>query len=193
MVTISLLPFAPKRIFALVLVLLGLSSAACLADSMLLTVSSTPYDRQMARIRPILATTPKTSSPSVSLQIVNHWIQDLRTIPYGFSLQWKTPSEVVHGSAADCKGKAVTLYQRMRASGATNLRLVIGRRAPTSRSTHTWVEWSVNGRTYVLDPTLNWSASAIEQISSRSYVPYFAYAGTRKYRAASATGLYARL
>ena len=42
--------------------------------------------------------------------------------------------------------------------GATKVRLIIGRRATTSRSTHAWVEWETERGTYVLDPTLNWMA-----------------------------------
>ena len=45
-------------------------------------------------------------------------------------MEWKTPNEIAHAPTADCKGKAVALYQRMRENGARNLRLVIGKRTP---------------------------------------------------------------
>src|SRR5213080_3740179 len=77
--------------------------------------------------------------------------------------------------------------------GDLSLLLVIGRRAPTSRSTHTWVEWTSASVTFVLDPTINWVARAVNEIPENSYVPYYAYAGSRKYRAATATSLYAGL
>jgi hypothetical protein len=81
----------------------------------------------------------------------------------------------------------------MRENGARNLRLVIGKRTPVSRRTHTWVEWTSASVTFVLDPTINWVAQAVNEIPENSYVPYYAFAGSRKYRAAAATSLYARL
>lgn len=155
------------------------------AASLLLPVKSTPYDNQMNRIRPILQESDRTSKSDLSLAIINHWIENLRSIPYGFSQVWKTPAEVETSPKADCKGKAVALYERMKAHGATNVRLVIGRRAPTSRSTHTWVEWSTPNGTYLLDPTINWVAYKADKFGDKSYVPLYAYAGNQKYRAAS--------
>ena len=87
----------------------------------------------MSRIRPVLFTKSESGQHGLSLAIVDHWIEDLRGIPYGFTQEWKTPSEVESGSAADCKGKAVALYQRMQAHGAENVRLVIGKCTVTSR------------------------------------------------------------
>src|SRR5438445_262994 len=91
------------------------------------------------------------------------------------------------------RGKAASLYQRMRENGVRDLRRVIGRRAPTSRSTHAWVEWTTASATYVLDPTINWAAQRANEIADNSYVPYYVYIGSRRYRAAAATSLYARL
>jgi predicted transglutaminase-like cysteine proteinase len=118
-------------------------------------------------------------------------MKDLREIPYGFSPEWKTPAEVDVSPVADCKGKAVSLYQKMHAFGAENVRLVIGKRTSTSRKTHAWLEWSNEGGTYVLDPTINWTACRANELSNKSYVALYAYAGSRKYRAAAAT-LYAK-
>ena len=190
MVFISIQPFAFKKMLALGVTLLCLSTASCFADALFLSVDSTPYDRQMSRIQPVIA---GTASPGrqVSLAMVNHWMGDLRDIPYGYHMEWKTPEEVASRKPADCKGKAVALYQRMRAHGATNVRLVIGKRAPTSRMTHAWLEWETNTGTYVLDPTFHWTASRAEKIGRGSYVPLYAYAGSNKFRAAAAD-LYAQ-
>jgi len=147
----------------------------------------------MARIQPILNTPAPLWHRELSLLLVNHWIGELRAIPYRFSTEWKTPSELAHEPTGDCKGKAVALYQRMRENGARDLRLVIGRRAPTSRSTHTWVEWTTESATYILDPTINWTAQRGNEIADNSYVPYYAYTGSRRYRGAAATSLYAGL
>jgi predicted transglutaminase-like cysteine proteinase len=185
MITVSLQPLSPKKAFALIVALIGLfASVSCFANPVFLSVDSTPYDRQMSRIQPVLFT-KAAQKENVTLALVNHWIQDLRSIPYGFSTEWKTPAEVESGAFADCKGKAVALYQKMCSCGAQNVRLVIGRRTPTSRKTHAWLEWTTESGNYVLDPTINWSAYALADVGNRSYIPLYAYAGARKYRAAT--------
>ncbi|MEY2545752.1 MAG: hypothetical protein QOG48_869 [Verrucomicrobiota bacterium] len=190
MVLISIQPFAVKKIFLYVLALVCLSSAACFAQSSLLLVAATPYDHQMTRIQPVL-TSKIASSKNVSLDVVNRWMADLRAIPYGFTPQWKTPAEVQVGPVADCKGKAVALYQKMQAAGAQGVKLVIGKRTSLSRKTHAWLEWNTGAGNYVLDPTINWNAYRAEQVGNGNYVPLYAYSGARKYRAA-ASGLYAQ-
>lgn len=188
MVLISLQPFAFRKGFLLVTAaILALLSASCFAESIFLTVPTTPYDRQMSRIMPVLhsvSQSPAKAPPTIN--DVNEWMMSLRAIPYGFSPEWKTPSEVQTAPVADCKGKAVALYERLRERGATNVRLVIGKRLETSRVTHAWVVWATETGTYVLDPTINWMAYRSESLRQNTYVPYYAYTGTRKYRAASA-------
>lgn len=192
MILISIQPFALKKLFALAATVLCLSTASCFASSMFMSVDSTPYDRQMSRIRPVLLGGKSASGQQVSLSTVNQWMGDLRDIPYGYQLEWKTPNEVQTRKPADCKGKAVALYQRMHATGVRNVRLVIGKRAPTSRMTHAWLVWETDEGNFVLDPTFNWMATRSEQIGKRSYVPLYAYEGSKKYRAATADTLVAQ-
>ncbi len=187
MILVSLNPFVLRRIFIVILALIGLSCATAYSEPLLISVKSTPYDRQMTRIRPILTADGHAERSQVSLRLVNQWIGGLRSIPYGFTAVWKTPAETKSGAPADCKAKAVALYERMKDNGATELRLVIGKRTTTSRSTHAWVEWNCEGTNYVLDPTINWMAYRSSDLGSRTYVPYYAFAGQKKYRAASAT------
>jgi hypothetical protein len=187
MILISIHPFAARKIFLFLISLLCLSSIPCFAESLFLNVSSTPYDKQMTRIQPVLWARSSVPKQNLSLAMVNRWIQDLRSIPYGFNPEWKTPAEVEAAPVADCKGKAVALYQKMHSSGAQNLRLVIGKRARTSRKTHAWLEWNTEAGTYVLDPTINWAAYRVDEVGSGAYLPFYAYSGTRKYRAATAT------
>jgi predicted transglutaminase-like cysteine proteinase len=104
-------------------------------------------------------------------------------------MEWKTPAEVQSEPAADCKGKAVVLYDLMRGHGADNLRLVIGKRTWISQKTHAWLEWTTATGTFVLDPTINSSALSAEHLGGSSYIPLYAYAGERKYRAGDNTGL----
>jgi hypothetical protein len=192
MILISIRPFDVKKIAGLVAAIICLSTVSGFAQSLLLGVPSTPYDRQMARIQPVLFSKAAAHGSNLSLAAVNQWIQDLRAIPYGFSNEWKLPSEVENSSAADCKGKAVALYQRMHENGATNVRLVIGRRSWTSKKTHAWLEWTTEGGSYVLDPTINWAACRTEKVGNHAYIPLYAYAGSKKFRAASSTSLFAK-
>lgn len=194
MVFISLSPFpASRRLLALTFALLALTAVSCLADSIFLPVKNTPYDRQMSRIQRVLSAPATDRGGDLSLLLVNHWMGELRAIPYRYSIEWKTPTELAREPVGDCKGKAVALYQRMRENGAHDLRLVIGRRTPASRSTHTWVEWTTACGIYVLDPTINCTAQTTHEIAQNSYVPYFAYTSSRKYRATAARSFYARL
>ena len=189
MITVSLAPYRVSRILAFAALLASLLiSISCFAGSSSFTpVAYTPYDHQMTRIRPVLTEKASGSREEVTLSLVNHWIQDLRAIPYGFSMEWKTPSEVTSGPAADCKGKAVALYDMMRSRGAEGVRLVIGRRSWMSQKTHAWLEWTTNEGTYVLDPTINWAATRADRIGRSNYVPLYAYSGSAKFRAGGAS------
>jgi hypothetical protein len=175
--------FAMKKTLLLAAALLSLASTTSFADALLFSVSSTPYDNQMARIRPVL-TVPRHGSPNtVSVGLVNQWMGDLRAIPYGFTMTWKTPAEAQSGAPADCKAKAVALYEKMQANGATNVRLVIGKRTASSQQTHAWLAWETQNGSYVLDPTFNWTACTTSQVGGRNYQPLYAYAGSKKFRA----------
>jgi len=191
MVLVSIRPYPVKKIFLVLIGLICLSSISCFAHSLYFTVSSTPYDKQMTRIRPVLFCKSGGGRQNLSLALVNHWIEDIRAIPYGFTPEWKTPAEVESAVVADCKGKAVALYQRMQSHGAEHIHLVIGKRTFISRKTHAWLEWKTDGRAYVLDPTFKWAACRADQLGNDAYIPFYAYAGSRKYRAAAAA-LYAK-
>jgi predicted transglutaminase-like cysteine proteinase len=166
--------------------LLAVAASSSFADALFFTVNATPYDRQMTRIRPVLTASTRPSANPVSLTLVNQWMADLRSIPYGFTTFWKTPAEAQSGAPADCKAKAVALYEKMQASGATNVRLVIGKRTSMSRQTHAWLAWETQNGSYVLDPTFNWAACTSAQVGKRNYQPLYAYAGSKKFQAASA-------
>ena len=191
MITISIHPYTLRKAGVVGLILFCLSCLSAFAQSNYITVKSTPYDRQMTRIRPILTSAIEHRDQNLSIGLVNNWIGNLRAIPYGFSMEWKTPDEVRLGAYADCKGKAVALYNVMRARGAENVRLVIGKRSWTSRKTHAWLEWTTANGTYILDPTINWSAFRAERAGRSSYIPLYAYAGSQKFRAAQSGGLFA--
>lgn len=173
-----------KKSLLFVAALFVIASNTLFADALLFTVKTTPYDHQMSRIHPIL-TASSQGENDLSLGIVNRWMADLRAIPYGYTSTWKTPAETQSGAPADCKAKAIALYEKMRAHGATNVRLVIGKRTASSRQTHAWLVWDTESGSYVLDPTFNWTACQSPAIGKRSYQPLYAFAGSKKFRAAS--------
>ncbi len=164
------------------LAVVGLASTA-LARPILFVVDSTPYDRQMLRVQPILAAVEAEPADEVSLAVVNQWMSRLRRIPYRYSKEWKTPAEVGLTKRADCKGKAVTLYQIMRQIGATDFRLIIGRRRAGDWFTHAWLEWETTNGRYVLDPTFSRHAVRLQKERRNKYVPLYAYEGGVRYRA----------
>ena len=116
-----------------------------------------------------------------SLTLVNHWMSDLRAMPYRYSKKWRTPAEVRSTHVADCKGKAVALYQLMRVNGARNVRLIIGKHRSDDLKTHAWVEWETQYGVYLLDPTFNWTAIRPEERDPGMYIPFYAYDGLHKY------------
>lgn len=107
----------------------------------------------------------------------------LAAIPYQYSQQWKTPAQVHSDVVADCKGKAILLYAILRAKGAMHVRFVIGKRHIDDLRTHAWLEWDTTSGTYLLDPTFNSAIERIEVQDPATYIPHYAYNGSRKYRA----------
>jgi hypothetical protein len=182
MVFRSSVQILPRSFLLSVIVFIGAGSISCSAQPLYLAVESTPYDLQMSRVSPILNGTSVDWKEQVSLTSINQWMHKLRAIPYRYCKKWKTPREVKSSRVADCKGKAIMLYERMRADGARNVRLVIGKRHMHASQTHAWVEWDVKGGTYLLDPTFNWVAKAAPQDPTK-YIPFYAYEGVNKYRA----------
>lgn len=158
------------------------STSAGFAQPAFVEVDSTPYDRQMSRIEPSLVTSSGSGINGLSLALVNQWMIELRGMPYRYSREWRTPSEVEATKVADCKGKALVLYDRLQLNGAANVRLVIGKRRANDLLTHAWLEWDTESGTLLLDPTFNWTTTFKVQ-DQRTYLPFYAYDGMRKYQA----------
>jgi hypothetical protein len=180
---ISLPDLFLRKPVLILIVSIACSSRLCLAQLALVEVDSTPYDRQMAPVQPTLTGLPGYLFDEITLTLVNEWMSELRAMPYRYSREWRTPSEVEEAKTADCKGKAITLYDRMQLNGAANVRFIIGKRRATDLLTHAWVEWQTGTAIYILDPTFNWTATAKGQDRSK-YVPFYAYEGPHKYLAA---------
>ncbi len=180
---LSLSPFRRMACVSVVAACLGANATSSFAEPIFFTVASTPYDRQMSPISPVLNSPAGPLAGGTSIAAVNQWITSLRAIPYQYSPQWKTPAQVNSDVAADCKGKAILLYAILRAKGAMHVRFVIGKRLPADLRTHAWLEWDTTNGTYLLDPTFNSAIERIEVQDPATYVPHYAYNGSRKYRA----------
>jgi len=179
----SLSPFRRMAWISVVAACFGVNAVSSFAQPIFLTVASTPYDRQMSPISPVLNSPAGPLAGQTSLTNINQWITSLRAIPYKYSRQWKTPTQVNSDVTADCKGKAILLYAILRTKGATHVRFVIGKRRSTDLRTHAWLEWDTTRRTYLLDPTFNKAIERIEVQDPATYIPHYAYNGSRKYRA----------
>jgi hypothetical protein len=172
-----------KKAFWFLIVALGWTSTG-FAQSTFFEVGSTPYDRQMARVQPTLTAPSGYAVEGISFALVNEWMIELRAMPYRYSREWRTPSEVEAARAADCKGKALALYDRLQLNGVTNVRFVIGKRRLSDSLTHAWLEWETEMGTFLLDPTFNWTAT-IKISDKRNYVAFYGYEGPHKYHAAN--------
>jgi predicted transglutaminase-like cysteine proteinase len=172
---------------------LCLGATACFADTTLLSVASTPYDRQMTPVSQVLNSSPGTLAHRTSLAKINQWLTSLRAIPYQYSTQWKTPEQVSADLAADCKGKAILLYAIMRANGARHVRFVIGQHHVADQRTHAWLEWDTTKGTFLLDPTFNRVVERVGDYDPATYIPHYAYNGAHKYRATYSRPAYASI
>ena len=135
----------------------------------------------MTPISDVLNSPPRRLPGQTSLANLNQWMTNLRAIPYQYSIQWKTPAQVNSALAADCKGKAMMLYAKMRANGATHVRFVIGKHHVADMRTHAWLEWDTTAGTLLLDPTFNSAVERATEHDSTTYIPLYAYDGARKY------------
>ena len=71
MILISIRPYPVKKIFLVIAGLICLSAVSCFAESVYLKVTSTPYDKQMTRIRPVLFTKSPNAIHDVSLAVAS--------------------------------------------------------------------------------------------------------------------------
>jgi hypothetical protein len=179
-------PFGLKEYAAACLALFICTPLCSFAQPVLIGVESTPYDNQMARVRPVLDSLPSEVPGSISLSMVNQWMRGLRRLPYRYSREWQTPDEVRAARRADCKGKAIAMYQLMQWIGAANVRFVIGKHHAGDWFTHAWLEWETADGNFVLDPTFNRHVVRAEELNSSKYIPLYVYEGTLRYRAVNA-------
>src|SRR5947207_8047064 len=149
------------------------------SQSTFVEVDSTPYDKQMARVQPTLTAPSGYLIDGISFALVNDWMIELRAMPYRYSREWQTPSEVEAARVADCKGKALALYDRLQLNGVTNVRFVIGKRSMNDYLSPACLVWDTQMGTLLLYPTFNWTAT-IKLDDRRSYIAFYGYEGAPK-------------
>src|SRR5438552_18772383 len=102
MVLVSIRPYAVKKIFLVLIGLICLSSISCFAQSLYFTVSFTPYDKQMTRIRPVLFCKSGGGRKNLSLALLKHWVEECCAIPFCFSAELENTAGVESTVVADC-------------------------------------------------------------------------------------------
>ncbi len=170
MLFVSLFPLLLRRC-VLPVIGVGLTAISCFAQQpVFFIVDSTPYDNQMARVGPILASAGSYAPGSVSLMIVNHWMIKLHALRYKYSKEWKTPDEVRISATADCKGKAIALYEEMAANGAERVRFIIGKHRASDALTHAWLEWETdNETTFSIQHSTGWQPKQSSKIRRSTF------------------------
>jgi transglutaminase-like putative cysteine protease len=179
-------PSRAGKYLPLCIALIAVVASSAVAQPILIDVDSTPYDRQMARVRPVLAAVAGECPEKISVRAINQWMRQLRRLRYRYSKEWQTPFEVMSAKAGDCKGKALAMYDAMQRIGATDVRLVIGKHHAGDWFTHAWLEWDTAEGVFVLDPTFNRRVVRAEHNSGK-YIPLYAYEGMLRYRAVNAS------
>jgi len=124
----------------------------------------------------------KPGDAAPTLEQVNRWVRQLRCVRYEFSNQWKTPDEFRASAAGDCKAKCVSLYYLMKAHGAQNLMLVVGRESISQRGSHAWLIWKNGSQYYILDPTNRSAAMELHGFDAERYIPHYAFSNGGKFR-----------
>src|SRR5207237_9190645 len=137
-------------------------------------------DKRMARVQPTVTAPSGYLIDGISFALVNDWMIELRAMPYRYSREWQTPSEVEAARVADCKGKALALYDRLQLNGATNVRFVIGKRRASDSLTHAWLEWETEMGTLLLDPTFSWTAT-LKMSDPQNSMSFHGYDSVHKY------------
>lgn len=176
-------PFHSKIYFPALTVSAILVSTSCFAQSIFLSVASTPYDKQMTRVSVALHTAASPAPNQTPKFALDDWMIQLRLMPYCYSRRWKTPAEVNADNWGDCKAKAVALYQKLMANGASKVWLIIGKHQARDRKTHAWLEWETAQGTFLLDPTFNWKPVRTDDLDKSTYIPSYAFESGHKYRA----------
>ena len=138
-------------------------------------VSQTPYDAYLAPFHRVAESPP--GAEKFTLASMEKWTRAAHRIRYERrgDRPWQTPEELEHSATGDCKDKALWLYSKLKAAGATSLELVIGKQNLFDSEFHAWVIARHANRDYLLDPSNRSSVWEISDFDWDEYVPFYSY------------------
>lgn len=138
-------------------------------------VLQTPYDAYLGPFRAV--TQAPAGNNKFTIDAMEKWTREAHRIRYerAGEYEWKSPEEVERTATGDCKDKALWLYSKLRAAGATALELVIGKQNLSDAEFHAWVIAVFEGRSYLLDPASRGSVWEMSDFEWNEYVPFYSY------------------
>lgn len=143
-------------------------------------VSQTPYDPYMGAFRTVAA---RGLGHGLNMEAVKQLTEKANDIRYDHieDFRARSPEEVEASGRGDCKDKALWLYSKLTAMGAQDIQLVIGKKDSRAQEFHAWLYLSLNGHTYLLDPTFSASVSEASDFGAEEYIPVYAYSANGSY------------
>jgi hypothetical protein len=142
-------------------------------------VKSTPYDQKNALAEVLNRSYhPRANSPAEPMDPLFWKARRFVYIEEKNGDDWRSPRETEKRQAGDCADKALWLYARLRGAGYRNLRLVVGKYQSLDARYHVWLMYTdENGKTLILDPTLQNRIWPMNAFQPGFYRPLFSFDG----------------
>ena len=147
-------------------------------------INATPYDHKLDRAGFFNhAQNTPTSYKKTDLAGLFYHAKSFRYIKEQKGDLWQTPEETERKGSGDCEDKAVWLFSRLKESGYSNVRLVIGKYKSINRGYHVWVlVTDPTHTTYLLDPSSQKCVWKPEDFGPGYYRPIYSFDGQNRYR-----------
>lgn len=163
--------------------ILILAAFPAAADSALVRkpVEDLAYLAYHAEVRSIVAR--NGSKEQLTMDSVEKWTRAASRIRYEQTgdYTWKSPEQVEADGSGDCNDKALWLFAKLRAAGARQIEVVLGKRELAAATYHAWVRLAMAGKTYILDPTESGVVWESGEFGPAEYVPCYSFDGSRTY------------
>ena len=175
--------FSLKWIFWLLIGVALLQPSVAQAYGGILThgrpIASTPFDDKVYGVlpeEPLIRRLPKKS------------VDDLFAVARSFRYvhvpesPWRTPEEIQASGSGDCADKSVWLYDQLKKNSYENVHLVIGKYRRIDSFFHVWVVYvDDQGKTFLLDPTIQKRIWESGQFKEGFYTAFYSYDGENRY------------
>jgi hypothetical protein len=92
MIFVSIVPFAPKKLFAFAAAVACLSTASCFADAMYLStkVVTSNEKGKVRQVQSKRGAAPAVTSAAPLFSVVSHWSADFRDSAFGYETECQT-------------------------------------------------------------------------------------------------------